>query len=163
KMVLAGELASVEDRLRFLQEAEIIAQLRHPNVVEVYELGSYQGNPFFSLEFLEGGSLAKRLKGEPQPPRPAAELVQTLARAILYELLTGRPPFKGTTGWDTVQMVLTEEPVAPSRLQSGVPRDLETICLKCLDKQPQRRYASAAELAEDLRRFQANEPIRARP
>jgi serine/threonine protein kinase/formylglycine-generating enzyme required for sulfatase activity len=241
KMILAGSHASPAAMDRFLKEAETIAQLKHPNVVQVYQFGSHQGKPYFSLEYLEGGSLAAKLKGEPQPPAQAAQIVQTLARAvqaaheqgivhrdlkpanvllaadgtpkvtdfglakqgdsgmtatgevlgtpsymapeqaagktrevgpaadiyalgaILYELLTGRPPFKGTSSWDTVQLVVSTEPVPPSRLQPKVPRDLETICLKCLHKDPSRRYARAAELAQDLGRFQAGEPIVARP
>src|SRR5262249_19131019 len=83
--------------------------------------------------------------------------------AILYECLTGRPPFQAATPLETVFLVVTEEPVSPRRLQPSLPRDLETICLKCLRKEPGKRYASALALAEDLHRFQAAGPIRARP
>ncbi len=82
--------------------------------------------------------------------------------AILYELLTGRPPFRAETPLETILQVLHEEPVSPSRLHPQVPRDLEAICLKCLEKSPRRRYHSALELAEDLHRFQHFEPVRAR-
>jgi hypothetical protein len=249
KMVLAGEHAGPDELARFRREAEVVAGLQHPNIVQVYEVGEQNGRPFFSLEFVEGGSLAAKLPGAPQPPAEAAALVETLARAvhaahekgiihrdlkpgnilltrdgrpkiadfglakrlqvesgastggnqtrtgavlgtpsfmapeqahgkrkvigpatdvyglgaILYNMLTGRPPFQAETSLEIIQKVLSEEPVPPRRLQAQVPRDLETISLKCLRKEPGQRYGTALELAEDLRRFQAGEPIRARP
>jgi WD40 repeat protein len=243
KMILAGAHAGPTELARFRREAEAIARLRHPNLVQVYEVGEYEGRPFFSLEFMEGGTLHARAGGRPQPPAEAAALVETLARAvhavhragivhrdlkpdnvlltedggvpkvadfglakplgeagptlsgsvlgtpsymapeqaggrardvgpatdvyalgaILYELLTGRPPFLAPTPWDTIRLVVAEEPVPPARLQPRVPADLDTICLKCLEKEPGKRYASALELADDLRRFAAGEPVRARP
>jgi serine/threonine protein kinase len=285
KMIQAGGAASPEELARFRTEAEAVARLQHPNIVQIHEVGEQQGRPFFSLEFVAGGTLAERLAGTPQPPRGAAELVETLARAIhaahqrgivhrdlkpanvllqqdltrrrkgakeehnpkteaenigasgafppfssdlcalaslrevlpkitdfglaklldgeagqtttgaplgtpsymapeqargqkdrigpaadvyalgaiLYELLTGRPPFRAETALSTLEQVRELDPVPPRRLQPKVPGDLETICLKCLQKEPQRRYATALELADDLRRFQAGEPVRARP
>jgi predicted Ser/Thr protein kinase len=243
KMILSGGHASEHDIARFQVEAEAIAQLQHPGIVQIYEVGEEDGRPFFSLEFVDGGSLQKKIAGTPQPPAEAARMAQLLAEAmqcahahniihrdlkpanvlltkdgqpkitdfglakqlegesgqthsgtilgtpsymapeqaegkihevgplsdtyalgaILYELLTGRPPFKAASVLDTLHQVRTQEPVAPTQLQPKVPRDLETICLKCLQKSPAKRYASAGALAEDLRRFQAGEPILARP
>jgi serine/threonine protein kinase/tetratricopeptide (TPR) repeat protein len=273
KMVLAGEFASHAQELRFRLEAELAARVQHPNIVQVYEIGSYEGRPFLAMEWIEGGSLADRLGGKPWPPGEAAALVETLARAIdvahgegvvhrdlkpaniliqesgvrnqapevraqqsasavravadscrlppdsrpkitdfglakllesdrgqtesrmllgtptysapeqmdgnsksvgpsadvyalgaiLHEVLTGRPPFKGSTVLETVRQVIHEEPVPPRLLTPAIPRDLEVICLKCLEKKPAQRYASAAALAEDLRRWRNHEPILARP
>jgi serine/threonine protein kinase len=243
KMILSGGHASAADLARFRTEAEAVARLLHPNIVQVYETGVHAGLPYFSLEFCSGGSLAARLDGTPWEPNRAAALVETLARAmqaaharqvvhrdlkpsnvlladdgtpkvtdfglakrldsgagqtasgailgtpsymapeqaggdgkhigpaadiyalgaILYELLTGRPPFRATTPLDTVLQVVSEEPVPPARLNSKTPRALETICLKCLRKDPAKRYPTAEALAEDLRRFQAGEPVLARP
>ncbi len=243
KMVLAGAHAAPEDLVRFLGEAEAAARLQHPNIVPVYEVGRCDGRPYFTAELVEGGTLAQRLAGTPQPARQAAELVEVLARAvhyahgrgvvhrdlkpanvlltpdgtpkvtdfglakrleggqgltqsgavlgtpsymapeqaagvnrqigpavdvyalgaILYECLTGRPPFQAETPWDTVLQVLTVDPVPVRRLQPKAPRDLETIALKCLHKDPRRRYASAEALADDLHRFLEGRPILARP
>jgi tetratricopeptide (TPR) repeat protein/predicted Ser/Thr protein kinase len=242
KMILHAGHAGRDERRRFHAEAEAVAQLQHPNIVQVYEVGRHDGMPYFSLEFCAGGSLEKQLDGTPWEPKRAAALVEVLARAmqaahqagiihrdlkpanvlltadgtpkitdfglvkrldvpghtqsrgmvgtpsymppeqtgadrgpvgpaadvyalgaILYELLSGRPPFKAATPMDTVLQVLAEEPVPVRRLQPQVPHDIETICHKCLEKDPKKRYPSAAALAEDLQRFQAGEPVRARP
>jgi tetratricopeptide (TPR) repeat protein len=241
KMILHGGHAGREERRRFRAEAEAVARLQHPNIVQVYEVGESQGLPYFSLEYCGGGSLADRLDGTPWQASPAAELVQKLSRAmvaahaagivhrdlkpanvlltadgtpkvtdfglakrldqegrtqtgaivgtpsymapeqasgeksvgpgadvyalgaILYELLTGRPPFKAATPLDTVQQVVHDEPVPVRRLQPKVPRDLQTVCHKCLEKDPRKRFSSAEALAEDLRRFGAGEPVAARP
>jgi serine/threonine protein kinase len=265
KVLLSGSHASTERRLRFLAEADAIARLQHPNIVQVYEVGERDGLPFLVLEFMRGGSLAKELAGRPLPARQAAELCEVLALAVehahsqgvvhrdlkpanillqiadsrlqierrdegsigqsticnlksaipkisdfglakqersdltatgevlgtpsymapeqahgagrevgpaadiyalgamLYEFLTGRPPFLGASVLQTLEQVRGQEPVPPARLQPHVPRDLETICLKCLQKEQGKRYASALWLAEDLRRFLNGEPILARP
>jgi tetratricopeptide (TPR) repeat protein/tRNA A-37 threonylcarbamoyl transferase component Bud32 len=242
KMLIAGAYAGPHEQARFQREAEAVASLRHANIVQVYDVGDHQGWPYFTMELLEGGSLAQALAGTPQPARQAAVLLATLAEAIgeahrggivhrdlkpanillaadgtpkiadfglarhfdgepvltqsgarmgtpsymapeqvvgkagavgpaadiyalgalLYEMLTGRPPFRGETVSETERQVVVNDPVPPSRLNPRVPRDLETICMKCLHKDPQRRYAHAAALAEDVRRFVEGRPIQAR-
>jgi WD40 repeat protein len=242
KMILAGGHAGEGDLQRFRAEAEAVARLQHPNIVQIHEVGESEGRPFFSLEFVDGGSLADRLDGTPWPAVQAAQLVKTLAGAIhaahlqgiihrdlkpgnvlltadgtpkitdfglakqlnnqhgqtatgavlgtpsymapeqaggkssqigpaadvyslgaiLYELVTGRPPFRAETPLDTVMQVVSEEPIPPRRLVPKLPRDLETICLKCLEKSPAKRYATAADLADDLERWLSTRPIRAR-
>jgi WD40 repeat protein/serine/threonine protein kinase len=270
KMILAGPHAGPRELDRFRQEAASVAQLHHPNIVQVFGIGEAAGgHAYFALELVEGGSLVQHMRGTPQPTDAAVRLVEILARtvhfahesgivhrdlkpanvllsfsrdakrsagasalrsedsasrlndfipkitdfglakrsneqtsatlsgelvgtpsymapeqakghrkgpgevgpladvyglgAILYEMLTGHPPFKAATALDTVLQVLYEEPVRPSRLRPDLPRDLETICLKCLEKTDTRRYASALELAEDLRRFRRGETVLARP
>jgi eukaryotic-like serine/threonine-protein kinase len=274
KMIRTGIQAGAKDLARFRAEAAAIARLQHPNIVQIYDVGEAEGRPYFVLEFVSGGSLAQHLQGKPQPARPAAQLIETLALAvhaahtngvihrdlkpanillqtgeggrmtdeasptlreapglplsgtlppcslllpkiadfglakciggdgegptvtgellgtpnymapeqamvprqpvgpaadvyamgtILYELLTGRPPFTGETPLTTVLQVLHNEPISVTSLQPTVPRDLETICFKCIQKDPRKRYGSALELAEDVQRFLRNEPILARP
>jgi WD40 repeat protein/serine/threonine protein kinase/tetratricopeptide (TPR) repeat protein len=242
KMILSGDQASVSDRVRFQTEAQAVARLQHPGIVQIYEIGESNGRPYFALEFCSGGSLAAQINGTPLEPRRAAQITEHLARAmdaahahgvvhrdlkpanvlldaegtpkvtdfglarkvgevgetvsgtvlgtpsymppeqalgrvhelgpavdvyalgaLLYECLTGRPPFRGATSFDTLEQVVSREPVPPSHLNAKVPRDLETICLKCLHKEADRRYARALDLADDLQRFQSGEPIQARP
>jgi serine/threonine-protein kinase len=243
KMLLAGPFAGPGELERFLREAETVAGLQHANIVQVHEAGDVDGRPYFTMEFLEGGSLAQKLAGTPQPARQAVALVAAVAEAvhaahqhgivhrdlkpgnilltadgtpklsdfglarrldgaagltqsgapvgtasymapeqaagrsrdvgtaadtyalgaILYELLTGRPPFRAETAAETLRQVISQDPALPSRLNAAVPRDVETICLKCLEKSPERRYPSATALADDLHRFLRHEPIVARP
>lgn len=262
KMILTGGRAGTTELARFEAEAEAVARLQHPHIVQVYERGDHDGAPYVSLELVTGGSLAQQLGGTPQEARSSARLVETLARAIhyahdrgvvhrdlkpsnillqregahaaisglapgagasladvepkiadfglakrldldssltgtgnvlgtpsymapeqadhrfgetgpaadvyalgaiLYELITGRPPFRAASPVETIRQVVAEPPVPPTAVQPRCPRDLETICLKCLEKDPRKRYGAAAGLAEDLRRFQAGETILARP
>jgi tRNA A-37 threonylcarbamoyl transferase component Bud32 len=240
KMLLASH-AHTDERQRFMSEAGAVAQLKHPNIVQIYEIGEAEGRPFFSLELVEGGSLEERFGGKPMAWRQAAELIALLSRAVhaaheqgivhrdlkpanillepdgtpkitdfgiakrldskqtqagkilgtpcymspeqalgknesigpatdtyalgalLYDALTGRPPFDADNTIDTILQAVKREPVPPRTLQPSVPRDLNVICLKCLEKKPERRYASALELARDLERLLKNEPISARP
>jgi eukaryotic-like serine/threonine-protein kinase len=242
KMILAGGLASDEDVQRFHQEAQAAAQLDHPGIVPIYEVGAHQGQHFYAMGLVEGGSLEARVRQGPLPPPEAAALVERVAEALdyahgqgvihrdlkpanvlldkdgrprvtdfglarqvladsrltvsgqvlgtpsymppeqaagradvgpaadvyalgalLYCLLTGRPPFQAATPVDTLRQVLDRDPVAPRQLNAAVDRDLETVCLKCLQKEPGKRYPSARALAEDLGRFRRGEPIHARP
>jgi tetratricopeptide (TPR) repeat protein len=243
KMIRSGAGVRPADLARFEAEAQAVAAIEQPNIVHIFEIGEHGGMPYFSLEYLSAGSLAKVIGGKPQSPAEAARIVSTLAGAadvahkrgiihrdlkpanvplshdgtlkitdfglvkrlesdssqtrtgsilgtpsymspeqargethnvgpaadqyalgaILYELLTGRPPFHGTSVLDTLDQVRQKEPVPPSQLQTKVPRDLETICLKCLEKDPARRYSDVAALREDLRRYREDKPIVARP
>lgn len=243
KLNLSGAFAGDMERARFQAEARLAASLSHPNVVQIYEIGEYEGRPFLALEYVDGCSLDRRLAGQPQPPRASAALVATLARAIhaahergivhrdlkpgnvllmrdgtpkitdfglakrldaaadmtasgavmgtpsymapeqaqgnarlacpatdvyalgtiLYEMLTGRPPFKAATLTDTLLQVASAPPVPPRQVRPQLPVDLQTICLKCLEKQPERRYASAVALADDLARYLRGQRILARP
>jgi serine/threonine protein kinase len=262
KMLHAHAAVAPEQLARFRAEAEALARLNHPNVVTIYDVGEHEGRPYFALEYVAGPSLAQWLAGRPQEPRAAAQLIETVARAVqavhecgiihrdlkpanillafsdasqkrpaeqrfydaslneavpkitdfglakdqaadrkltqlgtfmgtpsymapeqarpaseavgpaadiyalgvvLYEMLTGRPPFDADNPADTILQLLHDEPLSPSSLRPRLPRDLVTICLKCLEKSPRRRYARALDLAEDLGRFLAGKPVRARP
>ncbi|MBM4097882.1 MAG: hypothetical protein FJ261_14045 [Planctomycetes bacterium] len=255
KMILSGGLAGPREIVRFMTEAEAVAAIDHPNIVRIFHVGSHAGTPFFSLEFVTGGSLDSRINKTPQDPAQSARMVSQVARGmahahrrgivhrdlkpaniliappegadpaklplaaftakvgdfglvkkidddsgltregaimgtpsymapeqarglnnqvgvpadiyaiggILYDLLTGSPPFRGATVMNTIQQVIGREPVSPRQLVETIPADLATICLKCLEKDPQKRYSTADALADDLDAFLENRPISARP
>jgi ABC-type amino acid transport substrate-binding protein/tRNA A-37 threonylcarbamoyl transferase component Bud32 len=244
KMIRAGQLASSLEVQRFRAEAEAAAQLDHPNIVPIYDVGEQEGQHYFSMKLIEGRSLSPHLERFRADPAAAAALMVPLARAvqyahdqgilhrdlkpanillddqgqphitdfglakrvagaetarltqtgailgtpgymapeqasghkeltpavdvyglgaILYELLTGRPPFQAATPMDILTQVVSREPDRPRSINPAVPRDLETICLKALAKEPNRRYPSAGAMAEDLTRFLEGSPIQARP
>lgn len=243
KMILAGKLADAAEVQRFLREAEAAANLQHPNIVAIHEVGEHDGQNYFSMDYVEGRDLGALVREGALPAQRAARYVKIIAEAIhfahqrgtlhrdlkpqnvlidasdqphitdfglakfvehdsgltqtgavmgspsymppeqasgrhnqvgphsdvyaigaiLYELLTGRPPFRGATAMATLRAVMESDAIAPRKLNTGVPPDLETICLKCLEKSPERRYHSARELAEDLQRYLNCEPIFARP
>ncbi len=245
KTIRAGRQARADQLERFRAEAEAVARLRHPNIIQIYEVGTWQGQPYFSMEFVAEGNLAQRLARGLIPPREAAEMVRALAGAmhhahscgvvhrdlkpanillrqpvggvleplvsdfglaklldeegttrtgavlgtpqylapeqaegkaqeigpatdvhalgvILYEMLAGRPPYLGANTLEILEQVRGTDPLPPSRAQPRIPTELEVICLKCLAKEPSRRYPTAAELADDLGRYLRGEPIRAR-
>jgi tRNA A-37 threonylcarbamoyl transferase component Bud32 len=244
KMILAGKLAGEAEVQRFHREAEAAANLQHPNIVAIHEVGEHDGQHYYSMDYVEGRDLGALVRESgPMPPTRAAECLQTIAEAvhfahqrgtlhrdlkpqnvlmdaagvpritdfglakfverddslthtgavmgspsymppeqaaghldqvgphsdvyalgaILYELLTGRPPFRAETAMATMRQVMESDPVSPRKLNATVPPDLETICLKCLEKNPARRYHSAQALAEELGRFRKHEPIQALP
>ena len=243
KVILAARHDNARYQARFQAEATSLARLQHPNIVQIHEIGRQRERSYLTMEFVDGGTLAEHLAGRPQPVKPAAELIRTIAwavqyaheqgvvhrdlkpanvllargkdegslvpkvadfglarcvdepgmtqsgevlgtpsymapehagsqgqnagptvdvyalGAILYESLTGRPPFRGETAMETLDQVRSSEPIPLHRLRPGIPRELETICLKCLHKDPARRYASARALAEDLGRYLEGRPI----
>ena len=243
KLMLNSEHAAETEILRFKVEAQASARLHHPNIVQVHDVNQVGDLPYFTLEFVDGGTLSRRIAKETLSVNDAASMMLTLAEAIayahsrgvvhrdlkpgnillthdgilkiadfglarrtddishltvdgtilgtpsymspeqaygdqsrigplsdvyslgaiLYEFLTGRPPFKAASTWEVIHQVRNTEPTPPSMLEPKLPRDLETICIKCLQKSPDNRYGSAKLLADDLRRFVNKEPILARP
>ncbi|MCC9600303.1 serine/threonine-protein kinase [Stieleria sp. JC731] len=255
KIILAGAQATPEEQIRFRKEAHAVAQLVHPNIVQVYETGATDGIPYFTMEYVEGSTLKDAIAGKPWNPMLSAKLTKSLAEAmqsahdrgiihrdlkpanvmlpksvsnesdesdswlkqatpkitdfglakrlgdheltqpgtvagtpgfmapeqalptkggvgiaadvysigaILYNLITGRPPFEADTAIQILNQLIEQDPLSPRALNPSVDRDLETICLKCLEKEPIRRYGSAIDLAEDLGRYLNGRPIRAR-
>ncbi len=243
KLLHGGVFATPNHVKRFKLEAEAVARLDHPNIVPIYEVGEHDGQPYFSMRLVEGGTLLDAVKRQRLDSRATAELMATVARAVhfahqrgilhrdlkptnilldaegrphvtdfglakllesesdltltlavlgtpaymspeqaagqtrdlttagdiyslgavLYELLSGRPPFTGTTTTAVLRQVVETDPTSPRKHNAAVDADLETICLKCLAKDPARRYGSAAELADELERWRAGRPILARP
>ncbi len=247
KMVRAIDASNAELLARFRSEAHVVASLRHPQIVQVYDYGEHDGLPYIAMELVEGGSLADRLDGTPWAPAVAAALMIKLADAVQFahqrhvihrdlkpanvlvvsdsdeldvkitdfglakflvegssqhtksyaflgtpsymapeqatgraseigpaadvyslgaifcELLTGQPPFRGETPIHTLRLLLSAEPISVHQFTPRIPRDLATICDKCLRGEPNLRYASAAELGEDVNRYLEGRPIRARP
>jgi hypothetical protein len=156
KMILSGQLANDMEIRRFYTEAEAAANLDHPSIVPIFEVGQHENQHYFSMGFVDGQSLSQHLAKGLLAARDALG-------ATLYALITGRPPFQAATATDTAIQVISEEPIPPRRLNPSIPRDLETVCLKCLEKDPGKRYSSAGALGKDLRRFLAGEPVVARP
>jgi len=159
KMILAGQFASEEDVQRFYTEAAAAALLDHPGIVPVYEVGEHQGQHFFSMGFVEGSSLAARIASGPLPPREAASLLKLIAEAIAYA------HSKGVIHRDLKPAnVLLDKQGTPKVTDFGLAKnmDLETICLKCLQKDPNKRYDTSGELAAEIERWQKGEPIKAR-
>ena len=243
KLMINLEHARPQDIERFTVEAQSVARLHHPNIIQVYEVGQSGAAPYFTQEYASGGTLAKKISVQMLSHTETAKIMLCLANAvayahsrkiihrdlkplnilvdengtpkvadfglarrmedqshltqdgtilgtpsymapeqasgssnaigplsdvyalgaILFELLTGRPPFKGSSVWEVIRQVRSSEPARPSELQPGIPKDLETICLKCLQKEPVKRYESAQALHDDIDRFQKGKPILARP